>query len=141
MKTLFEKYISRLPAQGKKIVRSEKQIKKKFKVAFDVESYAYQIFGVNLMRIPGINEGSLLKLTGELGHDFTEKFDTYKKFCRWENLAPNNTCTLYPKGINTKYTVKLPVVRLFQASCPNEKIRSVKYLEKLQLPSIGRKIL
>jgi transposase len=45
------------------------------------------------MRIPGINEGSLLKLSGELGHDFTEKFDSYKQFCRWENLAPNNKIT------------------------------------------------
>jgi transposase len=45
------------------------------------------------MRITGISEGSLLKLAGELGHDFTEKFDTYKKFCRWLNLAPNNKIT------------------------------------------------
>jgi hypothetical protein len=34
-----------------------------------------------------------IKLIGELGHDFTEKFDTFKKFCRWENLAPNNKIT------------------------------------------------
>ena len=93
MKNLFEKYSSKLSAQMKEIVRSEKQIKKKFKVAFDVEDYAYKIFGVNLMRIPGINEGSLLKLVGELGHNFTEKFDTYRKFCKWENLAPNNKIT------------------------------------------------
>jgi hypothetical protein len=45
------------------------------------------------MRVPGISQGSLLKLGSELGHDFTEKFDTYKKFCRWENLAPNNKIT------------------------------------------------
>jgi predicted transcriptional regulator len=45
------------------------------------------------MRVPGISHSSLLKLTGELGHDFTEKFDTCKKFCRWENLAPNNKIT------------------------------------------------
>jgi hypothetical protein len=63
------------------------------KVAFDVEEYGYKIFGINLMRVPGINEGSLLKLIGELGHNFTEKFETYKKFCRWENLAPNNKIT------------------------------------------------
>ena len=62
-------------------------------VAFDVEEYGHRIFGVNPMRIPGINGGSLLKLTGESGHDFTEKFDSYKKFCRWENLAPNNKIT------------------------------------------------
>jgi len=37
------------------------------------------MWGVNLMRIPGISESTLLRLIGELGHDFTEKFDTYKK--------------------------------------------------------------
>jgi transposase len=93
MEALFRKYSSQLPAQKDAIVRSEKQIQKKTKVAFDVEEYACKIFGVNLMRIPGINEGNLLKLTGELGHNFTEKFDDYKKFCRWENLAPNNKIT------------------------------------------------
>jgi len=93
MEKLFQKYSSHLPAQSNEIIRSKKQIEKKTKVAFDVEDYGYKIFGVNLMRIPGINEGSLLKLIGELGHDFTEKFDTYKKFCRWENLAPNNKIT------------------------------------------------
>jgi transposase len=90
---LFQKYSSKLPVQGKEIVRSKKQVQTKNKVAFDVENYSYQIFGVNLMRVPGISQGSLLKLAGELGHDFTEKFDTYKKFCRWENLAPNNKIT------------------------------------------------
>jgi transposase len=93
METLFEKYSSRLPSDNKDILRSKKQVQKKTKVAFDVENYGYRIFGVNLMRIPGINEGSLLKLSGELGHDFTEKFDSYKQFCRWENLAPNNKIT------------------------------------------------
>ena len=55
MEALFRKYSSQIPTQKDAIVRSEKQIQKKTKVAFDVEEYAYQIFGVNLMRIPGIN--------------------------------------------------------------------------------------
>jgi hypothetical protein len=62
-------------------------------VAFDVEEYGYKVFCVNLMRVPGISEGSLLKLTGEPGHDFTEKFETPKKFCKRENPAPNNKIT------------------------------------------------
>jgi len=93
MEKLLQKYSSKLPLQSREIIRCEKQIEKKTKVAFDIESYGYKIFGVNLMRIPGINQGSLLKIIAELGHDFTEKFDTYKKFCRWENLAPNNKIT------------------------------------------------
>ena len=93
MEKLSQKYSCNLPKQGGKIIRSEKRTVKKIKVAFDVEEYGYKIFGINLMRVPGINEGSLLKLVGELGHDFTEKFETYKKFCRWGNLVPNNKIT------------------------------------------------
>ena len=93
IQTLAHKYSVNLPKQSRELIRSKKQIHTKTKVAFDVEEYGYKIFGVNLMRIPGINQGTLLKLIGELGHDFTEKFDTFKKFCRWENLAPNNKIT------------------------------------------------
>ena len=113
MEKLFQQYSINLPPQNSEIIRSKKQIEKKTKVAFDVEHYGHRIFGVNLMRIPGINEGSLLKLTGELGHDFTEKFDTYKKFCRWENLAPNNKIT-GGKIISSKLPKrKNPVGQLF----------------------------
>jgi len=90
---LAHKYSVNLPTQSNEFIRSRKQAHAKTKVAFDVEEYGHKIFGVNLMRIPGINQGTLLKLIGELGHDFAEKFETYKKFCRWENLAPNNKIT------------------------------------------------
>jgi hypothetical protein len=56
----------------------------------DIEKYAFQLWSVNLMRIPGISDSALLWLTGELGHDFTDKFDLYKEFCCWCNLTPNN---------------------------------------------------
>jgi hypothetical protein len=45
------------------------------------------------MLVSGIDEGMLLKLAGEPGHGFTEKFDMYKKFCRRENPAPDNKIT------------------------------------------------
>jgi hypothetical protein len=93
MGNLFKKYSNNIPPQTGKILRSKKQVQKKTEIDFDVENYGYQIFVVNLMCVPGINEGNLLKLCGELGHDFTEKFDTCKKFCKWENLAPNNKIT------------------------------------------------
>jgi transposase len=77
----------------KEVVRSNKQRSKKTALSFDIESIGSQIFGVNLMRIPGIGEGSLLKLIGEFGHDFTEKFDNDKKFSRWANVVPKNKIT------------------------------------------------
>lgn len=42
------------------------------------------------MAIPGMSKGGMLTLVGELGHDFTGKFDTVRQFCRWLNLVPNN---------------------------------------------------
>jgi hypothetical protein len=45
-------------------LRSEKQRSKKTAIAIDVECWGSRLFGVNLMRIPGISEGTLLKSWG-----------------------------------------------------------------------------
>jgi transposase len=74
----------------KECPRANKSKAKKNEITIDIESYGYQVFGVNLMLMPGINEGSLLRLTGELGHGFIENFDSYKEFCCWVNITPNN---------------------------------------------------
>ena len=42
------------------------------------------------MCIPGVNDDCVLTAFGELGYNFTEKFDTAAKFCKWLNLTPNN---------------------------------------------------
>jgi hypothetical protein len=55
-----------------------------------MEDYAYKIFGINLMYMKGISDGTLLRLVGELGHNFTDSFDSYKAFCCWANITPNN---------------------------------------------------
>lgn len=74
-------------------LRAKKTINKKNRINIDVEKYAYQMFGVNLMRIPGISNGTLLVLMSELGYDFVSKFPTPKKFCRWLNLTPVDAIT------------------------------------------------
>jgi hypothetical protein len=33
---------------------------------------------------------ALLRLIGELGHDYTSKFNTYEEFCCWANITSNN---------------------------------------------------
>ena len=48
------------------------------------------MWGVNLMHISGISDAAMLRLIGELGHDFTDKFETFKQFACWCNLCPNN---------------------------------------------------
>lgn len=88
--TLLVKYtaMSELPKEG--IIRSEKNISKKNKVNFDIEQYAFELWGVNVMRMPGMSTSSLLKLVAELGDDFTKKFADAKHFASWCNLVPNN---------------------------------------------------
>jgi hypothetical protein len=71
-------------------LRSQKKNRHRNAITFDVEAYAFGLWGVNLMRVPGINDVTALSLMGELGHNFTHRFDTYKQFCCWCNVAPNN---------------------------------------------------
>lgn len=57
---------------------------------FDAEQYGYNILGVNITRVPGISSLTTIKLVSELGRDFSSKFPSYKHFCSWCNIAPNN---------------------------------------------------
>ena len=75
---------------GVAFVRSKKRKNKKNEVGFDIEMYGFSIWGVNAMTIPGMSDGSILQLAGELGHDFVDKFDSPEKFCKWCNIVPNN---------------------------------------------------
>lgn len=87
---MLSKYAAKIDMNMTGFIRSKKIIHKKNKVGFDVESYAYGVWGVNAMNIPGMSAGSILQLIGELGFDFVEKFDSPSKFCKWCNLVPNN---------------------------------------------------
>ena len=92
IESIAQEYLAEISvtAPEKELLRSEKKKAQKNAVTIDIEKYAFQMWGVNLMRIHGISDGALLRLTGELGHDFTDKFETYKEFCCWCNLTPNN---------------------------------------------------
>ena len=57
---------------------------------FDAEQYSHDILGVNITRVPGISSLTAIKLISELGREFTTKFPTYKHFCSWSNIVPNN---------------------------------------------------
>lgn len=84
------RYAAMVDAPKVQLLRSEKRNAKKNLIGFDVEKAAYELWGVNVMRIPGMSRGSLMRLLGELGADFTEKFPTVKHFVSWANLVPNN---------------------------------------------------
>ena len=87
------------------------------------------------MHIPGINKGSLLKLIGELGHDFISKFETFKEFCNWANLAPNNKISGGKKISSKVPKRKNPVgqiLRVAANSLQNEKSSLGIYFRKMQ---------
>lgn len=84
------RYAAMVDAPKVQLLRSEKRNTKKNLIGFDVEKAAYELWGVNVMRIPGMSRGSLMRLLGELGADFTDKFPTVKHFVSWANLVPNN---------------------------------------------------
>jgi len=92
IESIAQEYLSQINATEpeEEWLRSQKKKAQKNAVSIDIEKYAFQMWGVNLMRIHGISDATVLRLTGELGHDFTDKFETYKEFCCWCNLTPNN---------------------------------------------------
>lgn len=51
-----------------------------------------EYFGVDLMQIPGVSYNTILCLLTQVGNDIF-KFPTYKHFCSWLRLAPNNKIT------------------------------------------------
>lgn len=77
-------------AGAKELCRSHKQAQQHTEVAFDVEQYAYHLWGVNVMNIPCMSKNSVLRLVAELGADFTQKFPDVKHFLSWANLVPDN---------------------------------------------------
>lgn len=74
----------------KEFKRAEKKMHANNAPSFDAEKYCYDMFGVNITRVPGISGLTAFKLLSELGAGFTEKFPTADKFCCWMNVVPNN---------------------------------------------------
>jgi len=120
---LLKTFVSRIDDDKAELVRTKKRINKKNAVAFDIESYANAIWGVNVMAITGMSSGSLLQLIGELGADFTDKFGSPAKFSMWCNLVPNNKIS-GGKLISSRVPKrKNPVGQVFR-QCANAVARS-----------------
>lgn len=92
LQVLLEAYLAKVDTAPAKLTRYERKKKNRSKNApmIDIEKYAYALWGVNVFEIPGLKDLAVMQLTGELGHDFVDKFDTAEKFCRWCNLTPEN---------------------------------------------------
>ena len=87
------------------------------------------------MRIPGFKKGSLFRLVSELGHDFVNKFDSFKDFCNWANLAPNNKITggkLISSKVPKRKNPVGQILRVAANSLKNEKPALGIYFRKTQ---------
>ena len=115
--------------------RCKKKIGKKNAVDFDVEKYAFDIWKVNIMAIPGMSAISLLQLIGELGHNFADKFETCHSFCSWLNLVPNNKVSggkLLSSKVPKKTNICGQVFRLCANSLKRNKTTLGYYFRRIQ---------
>ncbi len=88
---LLSLYGARMDSDNAELVRCKrKKSRSKNAPKMDIESFAYQLWGVNVFEIPGLKDTAVMHLIGELGHDFVDKFESAEKFSSWCNLAPNN---------------------------------------------------
>jgi len=68
----------------------KKKKKDKNHPKFDVRAHLYQIYGIDIVAMSGMNELSALTLLAELGTDLKRKWPTVEQFISWLNLCPNN---------------------------------------------------
>jgi transposase len=80
----FEPVTTESPAPG---VRKERN---KNEPAFDVQTYLYQMTGVDLLKIDGIAAPTALVVVSEIGTDMT-RWQTVKHFTSWLGLCPGTT--------------------------------------------------
>ena len=138
VEALIQKYKASLPPQEvhqNKCDRCNKPESPKNKISIDIEQYAFELWGVNLMKIPGIKKGSLFRLVSELGHDFVSKFDSYKNFCNWANLVPNNKISggkLLSSKVPKRKNPVGQILRVAANSLQNEKSSLGIYFRKIQ---------
>lgn len=90
----------------------KKQLKGKNQHRFDLSSYSYKMFGVDLFAIESVSMNTVMTFIAEIGNDIY-KFKTSKQFTSWLRLAPNNKMSggklissRTPKGKN-KFTLAL----------------------------------
>lgn len=95
------------PAQEELPTKPKKKTVAKNKPKFDVSAYCVALVGVDLMKIEGVKEATVMTFLSEVGKDIF-KFPHYKKFVSWLRIAPNNKISggklissRTPKGKNT----------------------------------------
>lgn len=70
-----------------------KGIKSKNSPSFNAKQYLYDIIGVDVTKIYGLQETNALTIFSETGCNLAEKFPTEKQFLSWLNVVPDNKIT------------------------------------------------
>jgi len=109
--------------EGKSLIRSNKRQANRNKIGMDIESYAFDLWGVNVMNIPGMSAPSILRLVAELGDNFVSKFEDAKHFVSWANLVPNNKIS-GGKLLSSKVQKKKNPVGIIFRQCANALYKS-----------------
>ncbi|MBT3811946.1 MAG: transposase [Gammaproteobacteria bacterium] len=90
---VIQKQLDKMDTKGdKKDLPPSKKSKSKNTPKFDVRGELHQMTGVNLTRIDGLNESSVLKILSETGAGISS-WPTEKHFCSWLGLSPGNKVT------------------------------------------------
>jgi len=90
---MIQRQLDKMDTQGdKKDLPPSKKPKSKNTPKFDVRGDLYQMTGVDLTRIDGLSENSVLKILSETGADISS-WPTEKHFCSWLGLSPGNKVT------------------------------------------------
>jgi len=121
--SLVQKYIAQVDVEKADLIRSKKQKQLHNDITFDIEQHAYDLWGVNVMQVPGMSKNALLRLVSELGADFTSKFPDARHFTSWANLVPNNKISGGKLLVSRVPKRKNPVGQVFR-QCANALWRS-----------------
>jgi len=70
-----------------------KGVKSKNSPSFNAKQYLYDIIGVDVTKIYGLQETNALIIFSETGCKLAEKFPTEKQFLSWLNVVPDNKIT------------------------------------------------
>ena len=135
---LIEEFILKYKAQNNldDFEASKKERGKKNDLNFDAEKMVYQIYGVNLTKVPGISNLSAVKLLSELGINFTEKFDHSPcKFSSWANVTPNNKISggkILSSKVPGKKNKVGQILRMCASGLANSKEELGNYFRKIK---------
>ena len=115
-------------------VELSKKRKTKSSPKFDAQTYLYQLCGVNLMAVHGIDAGAALKIISEIGLDMS-KWKTEKHFGSWLGVSPGTKVSggkiLSRKSKSTANRVAV-ILRLCANSLYNSQTALGSYLRRMK---------